>query len=95
MNGFFFSHRWPRLYYLLLERPDINIDDNHCHQWAVFFRNRVEITAKVRAELVSMSAVYYPHGDPPLAVMDELISSHDFDFLEDVLLDLISCIKNK
>ena len=49
----------------------------------------MEISTKVRNELVSMSSISYPHGEPPLELMDNLVFNNDWDFLEDELLDII------
>ena len=36
-----------------------------------------------------MSTVSYPHGQPPLALMEELVSNSHYDFLEDELLEIL------
>ena len=84
-------YRWPRLFSLLLqERPasDLLVDLLN-PQWLLLACQRMEITAKVHTELSSMPAICYPHGEPPLVLMDSMISNSNFDFVEDELLKII------
>ena len=79
--------RWPRLYLLLEEDHQQNCKAN---QWLPAVQQRVKLVSKVGKELSSMSAISYPHGQPPLALIESLVSSSiDFDFIEDELLDII------
>ena len=96
MQAFIFiSDRWPRLSHLLFQecKPaddnGVNDQDNRSCQWLMFAYERMMATEKTRTELFSMSTVSYPHGEPPLALMEALVSSCDFSVLEDELLDII------
>ena len=51
--------------------------------------HRMEVAAKVRKDLISMSDLCYPHGEPSLCSMEELVSNNDWDFVEDELLDIL------
>lgn len=52
-------------------------------------RQRMTVADKVHKALTALSAVSYPEGEAPLALMDELISNDEFGFVEDELLQLI------
>ena len=50
---------------------------------------RMEVASNICRELALMSSISYPHGEPPLDLMNDLVSKSDWDFLEDKLLDII------
>ena len=85
-NGwFYFYFRWPRLHNLVLAE----FDGGQNQRWLTLVKQRIEVSAKVRAGLLSMSTICYPHGEPPLALMKAMVSNNRFEFVEDVILEIL------
>ena len=85
--------RWPRLHNLVLAEIDAGrntgIDGGPNQMWLTLVQRRIEVSALVHAGLVSMSTLCYPHGEPPLALMDAMVSNNRFEFVEDELLEIL------
>ena len=88
--------RWPQLYHTLQagKIADSVVDQDEIpQQWLSLVQQKTEITAKVHTELNSMSVICYPHGDPPLALMnalvEALVSNNNFYIVEDKLLEIL------
>ena len=50
---------------------------------------RTKVTTKVWRELHTMSLICYPHGEPSLISMEKFVSTNNYDFVEDELLQII------
>ena len=63
--------------------------DQQLPQWLSLVRQRIETAARVHTGLGSMSAAWYPHGEPFLISMEALIANDPFGFVEDQLLEIV------
>ena len=84
--------RWPGLYYWLSEDKSKMEVYNSLYQnqpWLQLARQRTEVTPKIHKDLASLSVISYPHGEPPLAAIEALVSNNDLHFLEDELLEIM------
>ena len=63
--------------------------DRQLPQWLSLVNQRIETAARVHTGLGSMSAAWFPLGEPSLASMAALIDNDPFGFVEDELLEII------
>ena len=60
-------------------------------QWLMLVRQGIEVEYEVEKQLYAMSAISYPHGEPPRASMEALVSNSDLVFLDNELLEILYC----
>lgn len=71
--------------------PDLALKQNqHEADWLALTMRRFKVAQQVRNTLQSMASSCYPEGEPPMALMNELIGNiNQWDFVENVLVELV------